>query len=205
MNGDRLLAPPEPGALAWAAPWASGRRTSACSGRAEAFGGDVPFGVLVQGFFVGMAANLIPSPAGGVGSVDAGMIFAFDVLFGATSSRSSSRCAHLPCDRVLAADPAGHLVAFFRLRRPSRGGSASEHRRLPPYTSESKVEGGWRSKDIENVVIVGSGPAGYTRACTSRPTSTRSWSRASPGAACSSRRPTSRATRATRGGVLGRR
>ncbi|HEY6779738.1 MAG TPA: lysylphosphatidylglycerol synthase transmembrane domain-containing protein, partial [Thermoleophilaceae bacterium] len=40
----------------------------------EAFGGSVPFAVLVQGFFVGMAANLIPSPAGGVGSVDAGMI-----------------------------------------------------------------------------------------------------------------------------------
>ena len=47
----------------------------------EAFGGDVPFAVLVQGFFLGMAANLIPSPAGGVGSVDAGMIAAF-VLFG---------------------------------------------------------------------------------------------------------------------------
>ena len=31
-------------------------------------GGSVPFGVLVQGFFVGMAANLIPSPLGGVGS-----------------------------------------------------------------------------------------------------------------------------------------
>jgi uncharacterized protein (TIRG00374 family) len=47
----------------------------------EAFGGDVPIAVLAQGFFVGMAANLIPSPAGGVGSVDAGMIAAF-VLFG---------------------------------------------------------------------------------------------------------------------------
>ena len=47
----------------------------------EAVGGDVPFAVLVQGFFVGMAANLIPSPAGGVGSVDAGMIAAF-ALFG---------------------------------------------------------------------------------------------------------------------------
>jgi uncharacterized protein (TIRG00374 family) len=51
----------------------------------EAFGGDVPFGVLVQGFFLGMAANLIPSPAGGVGSVDAGMIAAF-VLFGIDES-----------------------------------------------------------------------------------------------------------------------
>jgi uncharacterized protein (TIRG00374 family) len=47
----------------------------------KAFGGHVPFGVLVQGFFLGMAANLIPSPAGGVGAVDAGMIGAF-ALFG---------------------------------------------------------------------------------------------------------------------------
>ena len=46
----------------------------------KAFGGDVPFGVLVQGFFVGMAANLIPSPAGGVGAVDAGMIGAFAIF-----------------------------------------------------------------------------------------------------------------------------
>jgi putative heme transporter len=46
----------------------------------EAFGGDVPFGVLVQGFFLGMAANLIPSPAGGVGAVDAGMIGAFTIF-----------------------------------------------------------------------------------------------------------------------------
>ena len=46
----------------------------------EAFGGEVPFAVLVQGFFVGMAANLIPSPAGGVGAVDAGMIGAFSIF-----------------------------------------------------------------------------------------------------------------------------
>ena len=46
----------------------------------EAFGAHVPFAVLVQGFFVGMAANLIPSPAGGVGAVDAGMIGAFSIF-----------------------------------------------------------------------------------------------------------------------------
>jgi uncharacterized protein (TIRG00374 family) len=51
----------------------------------KAFGGEVPFGVLVQGFFVGMAANLIPSPAGGVGAVDAGMIGAF-AIFGVDES-----------------------------------------------------------------------------------------------------------------------
>jgi putative heme transporter len=81
----------------------------------EAFGGDVPLGVLVQGFFVGMAANLIPSPAGGVGSVDAGMIFAFDVLFGIPSGVVFPAVL---CYRVIAfwlPIPPG-IVAFFQLR-----------------------------------------------------------------------------------------
>jgi putative heme transporter len=81
----------------------------------EAFGGDVPFGVLVQGFFVGLAANLIPSPAGGVGSVDAGMIFAFDVLFGLPSAVVFPAVL---CYRVIAfwlPIPPG-IVAFFQLR-----------------------------------------------------------------------------------------
>jgi putative heme transporter len=43
----------------------------------HAFGEGVPKGVLIQGFFVGMAANLLPFFPGGVGSVDAGMIAAF--------------------------------------------------------------------------------------------------------------------------------
>jgi uncharacterized protein (TIRG00374 family) len=47
----------------------------------QAVGVQVPIGVLVQGYFVGMVANLAPSPAAGVGTVDAGLIGAF-VLFG---------------------------------------------------------------------------------------------------------------------------
>jgi putative heme transporter len=47
----------------------------------KAFGVEVPLGVLIQGFFVGMVANLAPSPAAGVGTVDAGLIGAF-VVFG---------------------------------------------------------------------------------------------------------------------------
>jgi uncharacterized protein (TIRG00374 family) len=43
----------------------------------HAYGVEVPFGVVIQGFFVGMAANVIPSPAAGAGPVDAGMIAAF--------------------------------------------------------------------------------------------------------------------------------
>jgi uncharacterized protein (TIRG00374 family) len=51
----------------------------------QAFGEDVPTFVLVQGFFVGMTANLLPFFPGGVGSVDAGMIAAF-LAFGEPSS-----------------------------------------------------------------------------------------------------------------------
>jgi len=42
----------------------------------KAFGVSVPLAVVVQAFFVGMFANLIPLP-GGVGGVDAGMLGAF--------------------------------------------------------------------------------------------------------------------------------
>jgi uncharacterized protein (TIRG00374 family) len=47
----------------------------------HAFGVHVPLGVVVQGFFLGMVANLFPFAPAGVGAVDAGMIGAF-VLFG---------------------------------------------------------------------------------------------------------------------------
>jgi uncharacterized protein (TIRG00374 family) len=81
----------------------------------EAFGGDVPFAVLVQGFFVGMAANLIPSPAGGVGSVDAGMIGAF-VLFGIPSSIVFPAVLTYRVIAFWLPIPPG-VVAFFQLRR----------------------------------------------------------------------------------------
>ena len=64
------------GALGW---WAGLIGALWCAFRAV--GVSVEFGVLVQGYFVGMFANLAPSPAGGVGTVDAGLIGAF-VLFG---------------------------------------------------------------------------------------------------------------------------
>jgi uncharacterized protein (TIRG00374 family) len=81
----------------------------------EAFGGDVPFAVLVQGFFVGMAANLIPSPAGGVGSVDAGMIGAF-VLFDIPSSIVFPAVLTYRVIAFWLPIPPG-VVAFFQLRR----------------------------------------------------------------------------------------
>jgi len=84
----------------------------------QAFDVSVPFGVVVQGFFVGMVANLFPLAPGGVGAVDAGMIGAF-VIFG------------LPEDSVFVAVltyrviafwmpvPPG-IVAFFQLRKTVR-------------------------------------------------------------------------------------
>jgi uncharacterized protein (TIRG00374 family) len=81
----------------------------------EAFGGDVPVAVLVQGFFVGMAANLIPSPAGGVGSVDAGMIGAF-VLFGIPSSIVFPAVLTYRVIAFWLPIPPG-IVAFFQLRK----------------------------------------------------------------------------------------
>jgi uncharacterized protein (TIRG00374 family) len=65
----------------------------------KAFGANVPLAVVVQGFFVGMLANLLPLP-GGVGGVDAGMIGAF-VIFG------------FPGNAVFAAVFVYRLIAFW--------------------------------------------------------------------------------------------
>ncbi|NLT05647.1 MAG: flippase-like domain-containing protein [Solirubrobacterales bacterium] len=99
----------------------------------EAFGGHVPFAVLVQGFFVGMAANLIPSPAGGVGSVDAGMIGAF-VLFGIPGGIVFPAVLMYRVIAFWLPIPPG-IVAFFQLRRTVAGWEAERE----GYTSESKV------------------------------------------------------------------
>lgn len=80
----------------------------------EAFDVSVSGAVIVQGFFVGMVANLIPSPSG-VGPVDAGMIGTF-VLFGLPSG---AVIAAVLVYRVVAfwlPMPPG-IVAFFQLRK----------------------------------------------------------------------------------------
>ena len=66
----------------------------------HAFGVHVPLAVVVQGFFLGMVANLFPLAPAGVGAVDAGLIGAF-VLFG------------LPEDTVFPAILIYRLVAFW--------------------------------------------------------------------------------------------
>jgi uncharacterized protein (TIRG00374 family) len=107
----------------------------------EAFGGDVPIAVLVQGFFVGMAANLIPSPAGGVGSVDAGMIAAF-VLFDIPTSVVFPGVLLYRVIAFWLPIPPG-IVAYFQLRKTAarweRERWGSKAVAPPVYTSESKV------------------------------------------------------------------
>ena len=81
----------------------------------KAFGVTVPLGVIVQGFFLGMLANLFPFAPAGVGAVDAGMIGAF-FLF---DLPHSSVLAAVLVYRVIAfwlPIPPG-IVAFFQLRR----------------------------------------------------------------------------------------
>jgi uncharacterized protein (TIRG00374 family) len=91
----------------------------------------------VQGFFVGMAANLIPSPAGGVGSVDAGMIGAF-VFFGIDSDVVFPAVLTYRVIAFWLPIPPG-IVAFFGLRTLVNRWDA-ERRGSGVYTSESKVK-----------------------------------------------------------------
>jgi uncharacterized protein (TIRG00374 family) len=92
----------------------------------HAFGVEVPLGVVIQGFFIGMAANLIPFAPGGVGAVDAGMIGAF-VLFGLPDS---TVFASVLTYRVIAfwlPIPPG-VIAFFQLRQTVSRWEASRGR-----------------------------------------------------------------------------
>lgn len=100
----------------------------------HAFGVEVPLGVVVQGFFLGMAANVIPSPAAGAGPVDAGMIAAF-LLF------------DIPKESVFPAVLTYRLIAFwlptipgiiayFQLRRTVHTWEQMDE---SDYTSVSKV------------------------------------------------------------------
>jgi uncharacterized protein (TIRG00374 family) len=115
----------------------------------KAFDASIPIAVVVQGFFVGMLANLLPLP-GGVGGVDAGMIGAF-ALFDVSGVSAGTIIAAVLIYRLIAfwlPIPPG-IVAFLQLRRtvarwererpgPPVGTEAAES--LPgPITSESKV------------------------------------------------------------------
>jgi uncharacterized protein (TIRG00374 family) len=81
----------------------------------QAFGVAVPFGVIVQGFFVGMVANLFPLAPGGVGAVDAGMIGAF-VVFGIPHDEVFVSVLTYRVIAFWVPLPPG-VIAFFQLRK----------------------------------------------------------------------------------------
>jgi putative heme transporter len=81
----------------------------------HAFDVQVPLGVVVQGFFLGMLANLFPFAPGGVGAVDAGMIGAF-VLFGLPSAEVFAAVLTYRVIAYWLPIPPG-IVAFFQLRK----------------------------------------------------------------------------------------
>jgi uncharacterized protein (TIRG00374 family) len=113
----------------------------------HAYGVHVPLGVVVQGFFVGMVANLFPLAPGGVGAVDAGMIGTF-VLFGLPSSEVFAAVLTYRLAAFWLPIPPG-IVAFFQLRKTvarweeerarSYAGRVGEPLRGAAITSESKV------------------------------------------------------------------
>jgi uncharacterized protein (TIRG00374 family) len=81
----------------------------------HAFDVSVPLGVVIQGFFLGMLANLFPFAPGGVGAVDAGMIGAF-VLFGLPSAEVFAAVLTYRVIAFWLPIPPG-IVAFFQLRK----------------------------------------------------------------------------------------
>jgi uncharacterized protein (TIRG00374 family) len=80
----------------------------------HAFGVHVPLAVVVQGFFLGMVANLFPLAPAGVGAVDAGMIGAF-VLFGIPEGTVFPAILVYRLIAFWMPIPFG-IVAFFQLR-----------------------------------------------------------------------------------------
>ena len=100
----------------------------------EAFGVSVPIAVLIQGFFLGMLANLIPFAPAGVGAVDAGMIGAF-FLFGLPHAEVF---AAILIYRVVAfwLPLLPGIIAFFQLRKTVQ---RWEDEGRPAETGESQV------------------------------------------------------------------
>ncbi len=84
----------------------------------HALGIQVPFAVVVQGFFLGMVANLFPLAPAGVGAVDAGMIGAF-VLFGLPEETVFPAILIFRLVSFWMPIPPG-IVALFQLRKTVR-------------------------------------------------------------------------------------
>jgi uncharacterized protein (TIRG00374 family) len=116
----------------------------------HAFGVQVPLAVVVQGFFLGMVANLFPLAPAGVGAVDAGMIGAF-VLFGIPEETVFPAVLIFRLVAFWMPIPPG-IFAFFQLRHTvhrweeeglpiERGGAASSSPEPAPKIAFDRPEG----------------------------------------------------------------
>jgi uncharacterized protein (TIRG00374 family) len=101
----------------------------------HALGIQVPFAVVVQGFFLGMVANLFPLAPAGVGAVDAGMIGAF-VLFGLPEETVFPAILIFRLVSFWMPIPPG-IVALFQLRKTVRRWEAEG---LPVDRGESTIK-----------------------------------------------------------------
>jgi uncharacterized protein (TIRG00374 family) len=103
----------------------------------HAYGVSVPLSVVVQGYFVGLTANLIPFVPAGVGAVDAGMIGAF-VLFGFNGSVVFPAILTYRLFAFWAPIPPG-VFAFLKLRRTVTGWERGDRpaARRGPVTAEA--------------------------------------------------------------------
>ncbi len=90
----------------------------------HAFGVHVPLAVVVQGYFLGMVANLFPLAPAGVGAVDAGMIGAF-VLFGIPEETVFPAILIFRLVAFWMPIPPG-IFAFFQLRHTVHGWEEEE-------------------------------------------------------------------------------
>jgi uncharacterized protein (TIRG00374 family) len=90
----------------------------------HAFGVHVPLAVVVQGYFLGMVANLFPLAPAGVGAVDAGMIGAF-VLFGIPEETVFPAILIFRLVSFWIPIPPG-IFAFFQLRHTVHGWEGAE-------------------------------------------------------------------------------
>jgi uncharacterized protein (TIRG00374 family) len=121
----------------------------------HAFGVHVPLAVVVQGFFLGMVANLFPLAPAGVGAVDAGMIGAF-VLFGIPETTVFPAILVFRLVAFWMPIPVG-IIAFFQLRKTvhgweteglpvARGGNAESDLELPGGRFATGRRGGYYKK-----------------------------------------------------------
>jgi uncharacterized protein (TIRG00374 family) len=112
----------------------------------HAYDVQVPLGVVIQGFFIGMVANLFPLAPGGVGAVDAGMIGTF-VLFGLDGSTVFAAILTYRLMAFWLPIPPG-IVAFFQLRQTIQRWEREKRKHgkhrpasgfIPAITAESEV------------------------------------------------------------------